>query len=303
MVEIPKIGYRLWNDENYQYVSVTEDPNKDGYCYYAHSLEAAGDCDKIYYGTYLGYADSNNLYSRSGFQPTVDTSLTDFRTYAANRGTGYSLESFFPRTLMQCLYVIMYKNLNSQAALGQGYTDASRMDVLGTTLSQPFCYGDPNDGTRHMKFLGIEDMWGNLGQLLDGLYCDGNFNIKTDYKNSVFTDETGDNFQFSTPTTGFVDSFNITSILGTNTSGFVAKSTDSNFTYYDYFSDYSYIPMSGFACQAGGSYSDYSDAGAFRLVIGAPVSYYNPTSGARLMYKHLASSGGGQQLLNRKDIN
>lgn len=99
-----------------------------------------------------------------------------------------------------------------------------------------------------MKFLGIEDMWGNLGQLLDGLYCDGNFNIKTDYKNSVFTDETGDNFQFSTPTTGFVDSFNITSILGTNTSGFVAKSTDSNFTYYDYFSDYSYIPMSGFAC-------------------------------------------------------
>ena len=40
MVEIPKMGYRLWNDENYQYVSVTEDPNKEGYCYYAHSLEA-----------------------------------------------------------------------------------------------------------------------------------------------------------------------------------------------------------------------------------------------------------------------
>ena len=48
MVEIPKTGYRLWNDENYQYVSVTEDPNKEGYCYYAHSLEA--DIFGICYG-------------------------------------------------------------------------------------------------------------------------------------------------------------------------------------------------------------------------------------------------------------
>lgn len=135
MVEIPKIGYRLWNDENYQYVSVTEDPNKDGYCYYAHSLEAVGDCDKIYYGVYLGYIDGNNLYSRSRVSPTVSTSLTNFRTYASNRGTGYSLESFFPRTLMQCLYVVMYKNLNSQAALGQGLTGASAKVNTGSTNS------------------------------------------------------------------------------------------------------------------------------------------------------------------------
>ena len=100
MIEIPKIGYRLWNDGSYQYVSVTDEPDKANYCYYAHSLNSAGDCDKIYYGAYYGYVNGNNLYSRSGISPTVNTSLTNFRTYAANKGAGYSLESFFPRTLM-----------------------------------------------------------------------------------------------------------------------------------------------------------------------------------------------------------
>lgn len=135
MVEIPKIGYRLWSSGSYQYVSVTTDPAKENYCYYAHSLNSDGDCDKIYYGAYYGYVDGSNLHSRSGVSPTVRTALTDFRTYAANRGTGYSLESFFPRTLMQCLYVIMYKNLNSQAVLGQGLTSASAKVNTGGTDS------------------------------------------------------------------------------------------------------------------------------------------------------------------------
>ena len=100
MVEIPLIGYRLWQEGNFQYVSVTTDPNKTGYCYYAHSLDAEKDCDKIYIGAYLGYSTNSKLYSRSGVSPTSRVSLIDFRNYAANKGTGYSLTSFFPHTLL-----------------------------------------------------------------------------------------------------------------------------------------------------------------------------------------------------------
>lgn len=60
MVEIPKIGYRLWKDSNYQYISITDDPDKEGYCYYAHSLNSAGDCSKLYIGAYL-----SNMNGRS----------------------------------------------------------------------------------------------------------------------------------------------------------------------------------------------------------------------------------------------
>ena len=289
MVEIPKIGYRLWSSGNYQYVSVTTDPAKADYCYYAHSLNSDGDCDKIYYGAYFGYVDGNNLYSRNGVSPTVSTSLINFRTYAANKGTGYSLESFFPRTLMQCLYVIIYKNLNSQAALGQGLTDASAEDVLGTTLSQPFCYGDPNDGTKHMKFLGIEDFWGNLYGWLDGVYCDSNRNIKTDYRNSVFTGTDGNNFQFSTATGASRDYYGyINKIMGTNTIGFVKDyNNNTNGNDSTYFADSSWV-LSGYFGYCGGSWADGASAGAFCLSLSSSASISFSNIGARLMYKHVS---------------
>ena len=290
MVEIPKIGYRLWNDENYQYVSVTEDPNKDGYCYYAHSLEADGDCDKIYYGAYLGYINSNNLYSRSSVSPTANTSLSNFRTYSSNRGTGYSIVSFFPWTLLQCLYTVIYKNLDSQTALGKGYTSASAKANAGATNTNTFCYGT-QDGTTHIKFLGIEDFWGNLGHWLDGVYSDSSHNILTDYRNSQFTGD-GHDFQFST-SSGATGSYGgyINKIMGTNTSGFTKDyNNGTSGTESICFSDYGVISPDCFG-YCGGSRDFGASAGAFYLLLGDFASGSSPDVGSRLMYKHLASSG------------
>lgn len=287
MVEIPKIGYRLWSSGNYQYVSVTTDPAKADYCYYAHSLNSDGDCDKIYYGAYLGYVDSNNLYSRSRVSPTASTSLTDFRTYAVNRGTGYSLESFFPRTLMQCLYVIIYKNLDSQTALGQGLTSVSAKVNTGGTNSQSFCYGTAS-GTDQVKFLGIEDFWGNLYGWLDGIYLDSNFNIKTDYKNSVFIGTDGNNFQFSTATGASRNYYGyINKIIGTNTTGFVKdynNNTDGSES--TYFSDIGWVNSGRFG-YCGGDWDYGAYAGAFYLSLYDSASSSYSNVGARLMYKHV----------------
>lgn len=282
MVEIPKIGYRLWNDESYQYVSVTEDPSKDGYCYYAHSLNSDGDCDKIYYGAYYGYAFENNfLCSLSEVSPTVSTSLTDFRTYASNRGTGYSLESFFPRTLMQCLYVVMYKNLNSQAALGQGLTNAGTEVNTGGTNSQSFCYGTTS-GTDQVKFLGIEDFWGNVYGWLDGVYSDSNCNILTDFRNSQFTGSEHD-FQFNAGQGLYNDDEYIIKILGNNTGGFVP--TEVNGSDSTYFADEGRVISSGFG-GCSGSWTDSGYAGAFYLYLGYSASDASSYVGARLLYKH-----------------
>ena len=297
MIEFPLMGYKLWNDENYQYVSVTDDPNAEdkGYCYYAHSLNTEKDCDKIYIGAFLGYVDGLILYSDKDKTPTASTSLIDFRNYAASySGEGYSLISFYPWTLLQCLYVIIYKNLNSQAALGQGYTDAFAADVTGTTLSQPFCYGDPNDGTKHVKFLGIEDFYGNLGHWIDGIYSDSSRNIRTDYRNSVFTSNDGNNFQFSTSSGLSSNTYgNISKIQGTNETGFLLKATNKNSNYNTYYSDNGNLSAGYFASYGGGNWNDGSIAGAFQLNVSYTASYSSSSLGSRLMYKHLASSGGG----------
>lgn len=285
MVEIPKIGYRLWNDGSYQYVSVTNDPAKADYCYYAHSLNTNSDCSHIYIGAYLSYQSNNNLYSRSDVSPTASTTLSNFRTYSSNRGIGYSIVSFFPWTLLQCLYVVIYKNLDSQTALGKGYTSASNKANTGATNSNTFCYGT-QDGTTHMKFLGIEDMWGNLGHWLDGVYCDSSWNILTDYRNSQFT-RSDHNFQFSTPTGATRNYYGyINKIMGTNTSGFIKDyNNNTDGTSSTYFADYGCVFSGRFAGFAGGYWSDGSNAGAFRLDLSYSASDSGSLLGARLMYK------------------
>lgn len=298
MIEFPLMGYKLWNDDSYQYISVTDDPNaKDkGYCYYAHSLNTEKDCDKIYIGAFLGSTDNNGGYLQSLKNANVTTSIslsmfrsiTGENSYNYNKtNANYSLISFFPWTLLQCLYVIIYKNLNSQAALGQGYTNASAVDVTGTTLSQPFCYGDPNDGTKHVKFLGIEDFYGNLYSWLDGVYADTS-DLFTDYRNNQMIND-GHDFQFNA---GQIDNnFGyISKILGNNTGSFVPVETNGNSS--TYFSDSGGAYSGDFGC-CGGHWSRGALAGAFFFSLGYSASASISNIGSRLMYKHLASSGGG----------
>lgn len=273
MIEFPLMGYKLWNDDSYQYVSVTDDPNAEdkGYCYYAHSLNTEKDCDKIYIGAFLGFATTTGyLESLKNVDVTTNNSLSEFRSLTDSynymkTSANYSLISFFPWTLLQCLYVIIYKNLNSQAALGQGYTNASAADVTGTTLSQPFCYSDPNDNTTHVKFLGIEDFYGNTYQWLDGIYSDTS-DLLTDYRNSQMIND-GHDFQFSTPKGGTSSGYTgyINKIMGTNTSGFIKDyNNNTDGTSSTYFADDCWVYPRSFAF-CGGSWLNGTTRGAFCL--------------------------------------
>ena len=284
MVEIPKIGYKMTNDSQYQYIWVTDNPNAEGFCYLAHSLDSENDCDKIYIGAYLAYNSGNKLYSVSGQTPTVSITLTNSRTYTQAKGTGYQLLSFYPLTLLQCLYTIIYKNLNSQAALGQGYTNASAKANTGSTNTKPFCYGNLSSGTTHVKFLGIEDFYGNLLQWIDGLYCDSSYNIKTDYNN--FTGEDGSVFRYSQSGFNFIMGGYINKISGTNNGGFVPLSANgSSSTYYADNASLDSGCFGGF----GGGWSYGAIAGAFQLFVDYAASSSFSNLGCRVVYKHKQS--------------
>lgn len=142
-----------------------------------------------------------------------------------------------------------------------------------------------------MKFLGIEDMWGNLGHWIDGVYSDNSFNILTDYRNTQMTGN-GHDFQFSESSGlsscqwGYIKA-----ILGTNNTGFIKKGTETG-TRSTYFADNTIIESGMFAGYAGGDWSSGPNSGAFRFYLNFSASSSESTLGARLMYKHLASSGG-----------
>ena len=131
----------------------------------------------------------------------------------------------------------------------------------------------------------MEDFYGNLYQWLDGLYATY-YSIKTDYRNSVFTGNNGNNFQFNTscniPDTYY---YNIQEILGTNNSGFVMKTgTDSN-KGQNYYCDLCRLNSNYFSL-SGGRKREGSNAGVFYLDVYYGASETNTSIGARLMYKH-----------------
>ena len=59
--------------------------------------------------------------------------------------------------------------INSQSALGRGYTGGQNKISTGGTNALGMNYGTNNSG-QQIKCNGIEDFWGNVRNYIDGLY-------------------------------------------------------------------------------------------------------------------------------------
>jgi len=185
MIEFPKTGFRINTQGNTLTVQVTDDPNKEGFRYYAHTRDVEGDREKLYIGAYKASfgAPSNRLRSVSGAPPGFAQAFAEFRTRANANGKGYDLISFYPLTLLQALYTIRFKNLNSQAALGRGYGGGTKQNT-GATNTEGMFYGNPNSLTDRVKCFGLEDFWGNCLEIIDGVRAtDPGNNILTAFSN------------------------------------------------------------------------------------------------------------------------
>ena len=301
MIEIPKTGYKISKSGTTLTVQITDDPNKKGFSYKAHTRTEDGDREKLYIGAFLGSNKDEKLRSISGVTPLYEKTIGEFRTLAQKNGAGYDLLSFYPLTLLQCLYLIMYKNLNSQAALGCGriqYTSYFQKDT-GATIEKGMCYGsepyveeyEDDEGTstvwvaEQMKFLGIEDFWGHLCQFIDGLVG------TNDYHALVATDNFNDKYEGYTDlgelSTQAIFGGYMKEPQGTNEIGFIVKELGGSTT--TYFADpchfgNPYIESgSDFISVFGGCWA-YSNAGAFRLEVSEPPLISGAYYGSRLMY-------------------
>ena len=278
MIEIPKTGFLISTVGNILTVKVTDDPNNPNFKYYAHSRAAEGDRSKLYIGAYLGWNDGGKLRSLSGKTPTTNQTIGTFRTQAQANGSGYDLVSFYPLTLLQCLYLIRYKNLDSQTALGRGYVDGnSAATNTGGTNAKGMFFGETT-GKQQMKFLGIEDFWGNLRWWIDGLYSDDNRNIKTAFQN--FNDTGSGYTDRGQGATSNIGNY-MSKPQGTSQTGFIAKEVSGSAS--TYFCDYADL-LASCLPPFGGTWSSGSYAGAFSLLVYYSASYSGSSLGGRLMY-------------------
>lgn len=276
MVEIPKIYWKFDTISNGYELRISESKFEGSDCY-AHKVGGV-EKDHIYVGAYLGYVEGNKLRSRSGVSPTVNTTLTNFRTYAHNVGSGYQQWNWFTLLLLQNLYLLAYKNLNSQSALGQGVSNGSKTNTGGTN-TKGMIFGETS-GKQQVCFLGIEDFYGNVYQWLDGMKTDGSFNVMVTPDNRTFNDN-GSGFK---NVGKFLNNYiygKISKVVHTNEGGYFPKEFNGSDT--TYYCDYSFVD-SGYFAEFGGSWNDKLEAGAFYLYV-----YFSPSNsysnlGSRLVF-------------------
>ena len=279
MIEIPKVGYKITKTNNTLIVQITDNPNASGsgFKYYAHTRQTEGDRDKLYVGAYCGSFISQRLRSLSGATPGANAALATCRTYAQTNGNGYDLISFYPHTLLQCLYLIRYKNLDSQEALGDGCVGKSAAEKTGTTDANGMYYG-ANSQWIHVKFAGIEDFWGNLNCWLDGIYFTGS-SILTAYSgfnNSGEGYKTAGAYTIPSPRSGYMKAPH-----GTTETGFFPTEFGGSET--TYFADNCALSAKC-AVIIGGYFNNGANAGAFQFLGNTDITGSSSSIGARLMY-------------------
>lgn len=277
MIEIPKMGYSIKTVGNTLSVKVTDAPNDPNFKYYAHTRDSEGDRDYLYISAYKGYQTGGKLRSLSGKSPTVSQTIGTFRNYAQANGSGYDQLAFYPLTLLQVLFLIRYKNRNSQEALGMGWVGQSAKTNTGGLNTSGMYWGGTDK--QQVKFMGIEDIWGNVIDWIDGFYSDSSRNILTGFKSF---NNTGSGYtnrgQGATSDIGG----NIATVQGDSERGFIIKSIGGSYNV-DHYSDYGYLSASCLPV-FGGSWSVGAYAGVFRLQVYHSASYSSSHIGGRVMY-------------------
>ena len=289
MIAFPRRGLRITTIGNIITVSMTDNPNDPDYEYNAHRRGSTGK-EKFYLGAYKGFESDSKLRSLSGKAPTSNKTIGAFRTLAQANGaangaggSGYDQSGFYQLVFRQAMYLLKYKTLDSQTAVGRGYVDTGvayttyNAATTGGTNTKGMDWGETT-GNQQMKLFGLEDFWGNIWEWIDGLFSDASYNILTGTQG--FND-TGDGYENQ----GKGATANIGNYMskpqGSTGAGFIAKEVSGSAT--TYFCDYANLYASRLPI-FGGDWSSASSAGACRLYVADTASNAAVHIAGRLMY-------------------
>ena len=203
MIEFPRRGIKMSRSGNYLYISMTDDPDADGYNYSAHT-KGTTIYDNLYIAAYYPYVDdfsgSSVLTSLADSNPhqTLDNHGT-YRAYLSNKGSSYSLMTFYQLTYLQTLMLLQFRTTDSKSALGAGEsTTGTGVNWRGWAKSKGLfsqIRQEDTSGERYgwFKAFGIEDLYDqNNGTLIEGIVA------KYDESSSTYTFYTAlDDFEFT----------------------------------------------------------------------------------------------------------
>lgn len=256
--------------------------------------------DQIYIGAFGGHYDAvtGMLDSKAWVFPTASKTLAQFRGYAeARAGTTNKWEcyDYLTHTALQLLFLIEYGDFDAQHLLGGGFMDlATGPQYTGWTGSTPgndsgnLSYGVVDDYTHVMSYRGIENWYGNLSTVLEGI------NIKTSFNPWIADHDYATNYMlFAHP---YVDTtlnygaqagnYYIDDIITNDTWDFILLPTSDGGSATTYLCDAYYTLQFNRIATSFGSYNAGTTTlgGPFAMDLAEPYDLSSAVLGARLVY-------------------
>ena len=258
MIEFPKIWWKFETIESDLYVKYSDAQVDETYKCLAY-MRGVTEKDFCYISAYMGYDLTSELRSLSGKTPTVAQTIGAFRTLAQANGGGYDQMAYYPLLMLQVLFTIMFKNRDSQTALGRGYVDGNSASIAtGGANAKGLFYGETT-GKLQNKFCGIEDFYGNVRYWIDGFFSGVNRNMLI--ANQSFNDTGSDYADYGVGAVANISGY-IGTIQGGTETGFVAKSVTGSAT--THYADYGTLSASSLP-SFGGYWATADITGAFSL--------------------------------------
>lgn len=248
----------------------------------------------FYTPIYNGSLDSNNkLRSISGQTVIKSKTASQEMTYARANGTGYEIEQYVDRLLINILLIIMGKSTDTQDVFGRGMSenvsDENLLLQTGTMNDKGLFWGE-NAGKAGVKVFGMENYYGNQWRRTVGLILDNGI-VKV--KLSPSTKDGSKATNYNTDGTGYIEIPNSTpsgtsggyikDMLYTALGMFPTSITGSSSTYYPdgcWFN----IAIIAFA-RFGGSLGSGRHCGAFYVALANGAGFAGWGVGASLSYK------------------
>ncbi len=131
----------------------------------------------ILVGKYDANLNVDKLESKTGTVPLVSKNIVYSRTYAKNNGTGYQLLDIHTYDAIQTLFYVEFATLDSQSIMAGYSVSANTAKLNNGTADSIVKSGSPTSNTSGlyaMKYRGIENLWGNINQFVDGINIQNN---------------------------------------------------------------------------------------------------------------------------------
>ncbi len=325
MVQIPKFYYRqefttsgdyYWSVSLYHLPGFTlhpaffKDNQEVNYRYYSAfegSLWDASVGDFVASESIASsvYATGDLLSSVAGQWAKTNETRSEYREAAITRGEGWRQLDFTINAAVQMLFLVEYANFHTQGMIGNGRTTLSGgawsadsyIGKTGLSIDDGNGTNSVSNGgtagylTDYMSYRGIENWYGNVWKMLDGITWDGTWTgvaaaqpVYWTNNADDFKDQGRENMYYLCDASyigsaaGYISDFE-------NNFGFIPSAIGSSNLVYDYYYQYSEsgrdywrVPLVGGSVTAGGQ------AGGFALHVFTAWSYAGVAFAGRLAY-------------------